>query len=109
MLYRQWGFPALFLLLAHNLSVSHMEDPLPIAAGIAGLISLAQYIIQESYPYYNTAKDCPKEVKDLLDEVVSCLSGILSALQPITHRLASLGDACRSTHFYSRLSTVDFV
>lgn len=93
MLYRQRGFPAPFLLLAHNLSASHMADSLPIATGIAGLISLAQYIIQESYPYYNTAKDCPKEIKDLLDGV-SCLSGILSALQPITHRLASLGDAC---------------
>lgn len=74
-----------------------MADPLSIAASVGGLITLAQVIIGKGYSYCNTVKDCPKEINDLLNEVTP-LSGVLLALKPVVHRLASTEDANRSTN-----------
>lgn len=46
-----------------------MADPFSIICGVAGLVSLAQVVVEKGYFYINTAKDYREEVRDLMAEV----------------------------------------
>jgi NACHT domain len=57
-----------------------MADPLSVASGVAGLITLAGSVISKCYTYGCAVSGAPKEMKSLVDEVTN-LSGLLVGLQ----------------------------
>lgn len=57
-----------------------MADPLSIASGIAGLITLADIVIERTYKYIRYCKNAAKDAQRLLVEVQSLL-GILNSLR----------------------------
>lgn len=61
-----------------------MADPLSIASGIAGILSLAGVILCRSYEYGIAVKDAPADFLRLLDEITS-LSGVLFRLQALVN------------------------
>ena len=59
-----------------------MADPISIASGIAGLISLAGSVVSTCYQYGCAVKSAPTEIQKLLGEVMS-LSGVLTAVKSL--------------------------
>ena len=59
-----------------------MADPLSIAAGVSGLISLAGEVTLTCYRYGCAVKHAPKEIQDLLNEITS-LTGVLASVQAL--------------------------
>lgn len=57
----------------------NMSDPLSLISSISGIISLADLIITKAAKLYISTRDCPQEIKALVDET-SSLSGLLAAL-----------------------------
>ncbi|CAK1363464.1 unnamed protein product [Cercospora beticola] len=57
-----------------------MADPLSIASGIAGLITLADIIIERTYRYIKNSKNATKDAQRLLLEIQS-FSGVLHSLR----------------------------
>ena len=79
-----------------------MTDPLSIASGIAGLVSLAGFAIGQCYRYGCGVSNAPEESKRLVSEVTG-LSGVLVGIQGIVKSNPSPGpdlehvlDDCRS-------------
>jgi hypothetical protein len=60
-----------------------MTDPLPVAASVAGLVSLAGAVLSKCYTFTCGVANAPNEAKRLADEVTN-LAGILAAVQGIT-------------------------
>jgi hypothetical protein len=60
-------------------------DGLSVAANVAGLISLANELIQFGYMYGSSALGYQQEVQAVTSEITQ-LSGILNAIQPIIQR-----------------------
>lgn len=86
-----------------------MTDPLSVASGIAGLISLAGFAIGQCYRYGCGVSNAPEESKRLVSEVTG-LSGILVGVQGIIKSNPSPGpdlehvlDDCKS--ILQRLTT----
>ncbi|KPM46456.1 hypothetical protein AK830_g205 [Neonectria ditissima] len=63
-------------------------NPLSVSASIAGLVSLADLVFRAALRYVKSAKQAPKEVQDLLNEVKD-LSLVLHNLSPIACGLES--------------------
>ena len=59
-----------------------MADPVSIASGIAGLISLAGQVSLACYQYGCAVKGAPKDIQDLQNEVTS-LAGVLTSVQAL--------------------------
>jgi len=57
-----------------------MADPFSIAAGVVGILSLAEVVYKHGREFWRECKDCPKEVKALVLEINS-LKGVLEVLQ----------------------------
>jgi hypothetical protein len=57
-----------------------MADPFSIAAGVAGILTLAEVVYKQGREFWRECKDCPKELKALILEIHS-LKGVLEALQ----------------------------
>ncbi len=62
-----------------------MADPLSVAASIAGLLALAEFIVIEGRDFIKDATNAKKEVEDLITEVIS-LSGVLQGIRLIAIR-----------------------
>ena len=56
-----------------------MAEPLSIASGIAGLITLATAVLAAGYKYLNSFSSAPEDFKSLVRET-ACLSAVLSQL-----------------------------
>ncbi len=63
-----------------------MADPLSIASGIAGLVTLSAAVLAAGYKYVNSLSSAPEDFKSLIRETAS-LSAILSQL--ISHSLST--------------------
>ena len=46
-----------------------MADPLSIASGVAGLITLAEVVIDRTYKIYTSCKNAGKDARKLLRQV----------------------------------------
>lgn len=46
-------------------------DPFSVLCGVAGLISLAQVVVQEGYNYISTAKGIREDISNLINEVAA--------------------------------------
>jgi hypothetical protein len=57
-----------------------MADPFSIAAGVVGILSLAEVVYQLGREFWRECKDCPKELKALVLEINS-LKAVLEALE----------------------------
>jgi hypothetical protein len=55
-------------------------DPFSIVVGIAGLVALADGLATKGYQYVRAAKNCEKEVNQVLAEL-DLLGGVLRRLQ----------------------------
>lgn len=66
--------------LSENRVQRDMADPLSIASGIAGLITLADIIIERTYRYIKSSRNAAKDAQRLLLEIQS-FSGILHSLR----------------------------
>ena len=62
-----------------------MADPLSIASGIAGLLSLAAALVQTGGEYTSSVLNCPSEVQQLVAEV-SILTAVLGQLSALAAR-----------------------
>ena len=62
-----------------------MADPLSIASGVAGLLSLATKIIASGMEYTSSAKNCSAEVQQVIREV-SSLAVVLGQLSVLATR-----------------------
>lgn len=62
-----------------------MAEPLSIASGIAGLITLSTAVLATGYKYVNSVSSAPEDLKSLVRETAS-LSAVLSQL--ISHSLS---------------------
>lgn len=56
-----------------------MADPLSIASGIAGLVTLADVVFNRAYHYAKVVKSAEKEIKELV-ATIQLLSGLLHSL-----------------------------
>lgn len=65
-----------------------MADPLSVAASVAGLVSLADIVVQHLVRYIREVQDAKSEVSALLREV-STLGGILKSLEVVVAQLDS--------------------
>lgn len=54
-----------------------MAEPLSIASGIAGLITLSTAVLAAGYEYLNSVSRAPEEFKGLVSEI-ACLNTVLS-------------------------------
>jgi len=59
-----------------------MSDPFSIAAGVVGILSLAEVVYKQGREFWRDCKDCPEELKALVLEINS-LKGALEALQQL--------------------------
>ena len=59
-----------------------MADPLSIASGIAGIITLAGSIVSSTYKYAHAVKGAFSETRALMDEIMS-LTGVLTAVKSL--------------------------
>ena len=57
-------------------------DPLSIATGVAGLVALGAEVIKIIEEYYTSAKNAPKEIRDIKTELKS-LSMVLQRLEQV--------------------------
>lgn len=64
---------------------------LEAAAGIAGLVALAELVLNRGYKYYSAVKGAVPEIKDLLVEVNS-LYGVLRSLDLLMKQLEGEND-----------------
>jgi IS30 family transposase len=64
---------------------STMAEPLSIASGIAGIITLSTAVLTAGYKYLNSVSTAPEEFKSLVRETAS-LNAVLSQL--ISHSLS---------------------
>jgi hypothetical protein len=60
-----------------------MTDPFPVAAFVAGLVSLAGAVLGKCYTFTCGVANAPNEVKRLADEI-SNLTRVLATVQGIT-------------------------
>lgn len=67
-----------------------MADPLSIASGIAGLITLADIIIERTYRYIKSSRNAAKDAQRLLLEIQS-FSGILHSLRVLELQVGEHG------------------
>jgi hypothetical protein len=65
-----------------------MGDPFSIAAGVVGILSLAEVVYKQGREFWRECKDCPEELKALVLEINS-LKGAIEALQPLIEDAAS--------------------
>jgi hypothetical protein len=57
-----------------------MADPFSLAAGVVGILSLAEVVYKQGREFWRECKDCPGELKALILEINS-LKGVLEGLQ----------------------------
>ena len=62
-----------------------MADPLSIASGVAGLLTLAAALVQTGSEYTSSVRNCPNEVQQLVAEV-SILTAVLGQLSALAAR-----------------------
>jgi len=79
-------------------------DPLSLSASIAGLITLADVVVDRVYTYIKGVKNARKEIAALLTEVTG-LFGILNSLRLVVTRYEEPGVQFQSTmqihHIYA--------
>jgi hypothetical protein len=62
-----------------------MEDPLSVAASVAGLITIAEAVISNRYQYVKDAKDSGSQIATLISEITN-LFGVLHSLHLVACR-----------------------
>ena len=79
-----------------------MADPLSVSASIAGIVSIADIVVEHLIKYIREVKDARKEVSALLRET-SSLGGILKALSHLAKELESdrFGGELQTHHIHS--------
>jgi hypothetical protein len=63
-----------------------MVEPLSVASGVAGIITLNSAVVAAGYKYIDAVRSAPKEIKDLMREICF-LNTIVSQLA--THTLST--------------------
>lgn len=46
-----------------------MAEPLSIASGVAGIITLSNAVVAAGYSYFNSVRSAPEDLKDLVREI----------------------------------------
>lgn len=73
-------FASPITVLADRYIIESMADPLSVIGFIIGIISLADVIVSKGTKLYTSVKDCPQEIRALVDETTT-IYGLLAALQ----------------------------
>ena len=72
-----------------------MADPLSIASGVAGLLTLAAALVQTGSAFISSIRDCPDEVQQLVTEV-SVLTAVLGQLSALAARCSVMHEGIPS-------------
>ncbi|CAD6449123.1 97b9e420-7938-4c8b-b566-2824404605bd [Sclerotinia trifoliorum] len=80
-----------------------MAEALGVASSMAGLISLADTVVQRGYKYIRDVKDAEKSVHSLIEEVNS-LAGVLHSLNNVVQELEA---ADSTSHSCSRIQHIN--
>lgn len=72
-----------------------MAEALGIASSIVGIVALADVVASKGIRLYTTIKDCPKEIKILVDEV----DGLCGLLGTLRRRYGALMGSQKTTGF----------